>query len=104
MVGSILSNLWAALIAFSLYFGLSYPFDAPSPILIGSSIWAIVFFLLTYVIRYLLYFVWQAPIERVLELEDSVELSTKKKEQTEYSPEEIATVVKQMLDEDLSKL
>jgi len=102
MVGSILSNLWAALIAFSLYFGLSYPFGSPS-ILIGSSIWAIVFFLLTYVFRSLLYFVWQTPIEPVQDIIESEEFTNMKNDQIEYSPEEVASVVKQMLNEDLSK-
>ena len=102
MVGSILSNLWAALIAFSLYFGLSYPFGSPS-ILIGSSIWAIVFFLLTYVFRSLLYFVWQTPIEPVQDIIEFDEFTNIKNDQIEYSPEEVASVVKQMLNEDLSK-
>ncbi len=99
MVGSLLSNLWAALIAFTLYFGLSYPFVSPVAILFGSSIWAIVFFLFTFVVRYLLFFVWQPPFQADL---DDVKLSegtSIESEQANYSSKEMTSVVKQMLDD-----
>ena len=99
MVGSILSNLWAALIAFTLYFGLSYPFVSPVATLLGSSIWAIVFFFFTFVIRYLLYFVWQSPIEADLDVVNSSDGTSIESEQANYSSKEMASVVKQMLDD-----
>lgn len=92
MVGSILSNLWAAVIAFTLYFGLSYPFVSPLSILTGSFSWAILFFLVTFIIRYSLNFVWQTPVELdATNIPDS--------DQVNYSSEEIASVIKQMVDD-----
>jgi len=92
MVGTILSNLWAALIAFTLYFGLSYPFFSPLPTLTGSFSWAILFFLITFIIRYSLHFVWQSPVE----VDES---TTTDSEQVNMSSEEMASVIKQMIDD-----
>lgn len=92
MVGSILSNLWAALIAFTLYFGLSYPFVSPFSTLLGSFSWAILFFLVTFIIRYSLNFVLQSPVE----LDEPIMADS---EQVNYSSEEMATVIKQMIDD-----
>lgn len=103
MVGSMLSNFWAALIAFSLYFGLSYPFVSPSSTLIGASTWAIVFFLLAFLIRYLFHLVWQSPVLPTLDLVEQSESANERKEHSDHSSEEIASVVKKMLEEDLSK-
>lgn len=103
MVGSMLSNFWAALIAFSLYFGLSYPFDSPSSTLIGASTWAMVLFLFAFLIRFLLHLVWQSPVLPTLDLVEPIELANARNEHMDHSSEEIALVVKQMLVEDLSK-
>jgi hypothetical protein len=102
MVGSMLSNFWAALLAFSLYFGLSFPFVSPSLTLIGASTWAIVFFLLTFLIRYLFHLVWQSPELSSLDIVEQVEIANVRNEHKDQSSEEIALVVKQMLEEDLS--
>lgn len=91
MVGSILSNLWAALIAFTLYFGLSYPFTSPMSTLPGAFGWAILFFLVTFIVRYSLHFVWQSPVELN-------EATMTDSEQVKESSEEIASVIKQMID------
>ncbi|MBU0905274.1 MAG: hypothetical protein KKF57_08755 [Firmicutes bacterium] len=97
MVGSILSNCWAALIAFSLYFALALPNGTPISILTGSFIWALVLFLLTFIIRYLLYYVWQSEEMPVLDLMEQVEIAQQKSNESNPSSEEMAAVVKQLL-------
>lgn len=97
MVGSILSNCWAALIAFSLYFALALPSGTPISILTGSFIWAFVVFLLTFIIRYLLYYVWQSEEMPVLDLIEQVEIAQQKSNEPNPSSEEMAAVVKQLL-------
>ncbi|MGX9133687.1 hypothetical protein ACWV26_04760 [Rummeliibacillus sp. JY-2-4R] len=58
MVGSYLTNCFAALIAFTIYFLMSLQsLKSPSTIIIWSFIVAIIVFLITYLIRYLIAFV-----------------------------------------------
>lgn len=97
MVGSILSNCWAALLAFSLYFALALPNGTPISIMTGSFIWGLVFFLLTFIIRYLLYYVWQSEEIPVLDLIEQVEMAQQKTGESNPSSEEMAAVVKQLL-------
>ncbi|MET1015094.1 MAG: hypothetical protein ABWX61_11400 [Paenisporosarcina sp.] len=97
MVGSILSNCWAALLAFSLYFALALPTGTPASILTGAFFWSFVFFLITFIIRYLLNYVWQSEESPVLNLIEQVEVAQQKSVQPNPSSEEMAAVVKQML-------
>lgn len=68
MFGSILYNLWAALIAFSIYFFIMLrSSDAPIQILIGSFVTAILVFFAMFLVRYLVSFILYTP-----EIEDSL--------------------------------
>ena len=62
MVGTILSNFWVALIAFSAYFFSSYPFLNGKSILWNASMLALLFFLLTFVARAIIAFVMENPV------------------------------------------
>lgn len=62
MFGSILYNLWAALIAFSIYFYITLQSsNAPLQILIGSFVAAILMFFAIFLIRYLVSFILYTP-------------------------------------------
>jgi hypothetical protein len=100
MVGSILSNCWAALLAFSLYFALALPNDTPVSILIGAFTWGFVLFLITFLIRYMLQFVIYTEVEPALHLIEQVEMAQQAITQSNPSAEEMAAVVKEMLKDD----
>ncbi len=57
MVGTILSNFWAALIAFTIYFISCYPFTAGIGIVKNAALIAILAFFLTFVVRGILSFI-----------------------------------------------
>ncbi|MGG0657959.1 hypothetical protein [Rummeliibacillus pycnus] len=58
MVGSFLSNCWAAVIAFTIYFLMTFQsLETPTTIIIHSFVVAIIVFLLTYLVRFLIAFV-----------------------------------------------
>lgn len=62
MFGSILYNLWAALIAFSIYFFITLQSsDSPVQILIGSFVAAILVFFAMFLVRYLVSFILYTP-------------------------------------------
>ncbi|MEI4768552.1 hypothetical protein WAX74_02630 [Psychrobacillus sp. FJAT-51614] len=96
MVGTILSNFWAALFAFSIYFFSTHPFVDPKSILLNASIIAIIVFLLTFLVRAIIAFVLKSPIE------EEVLVTTLNSEEINELPssEDLARVVKSMLNED----
>lgn len=96
MVGTILSNFWVALIAFSFYFFSSYPFLEGMSVLIDSTILAIIFFLLTFVVRAIIAYVMEGPY---LNDEEIVSYSQENIMTPEPSSEELAKIVKSMLNE-----
>lgn len=100
MVGSILSNFWAALFAFSIYFFSSYPFIHAKTILINASVIAIIIFFLTFVARAIIAFVMEGPV--VMEEEAVLSPNIEAMDQLEQEPtsEEYAQIVKSMLNED----
>lgn len=62
MFGSIFYNLWAALIAFSMYFFITFQSSHfPIRILIGSFVTAILVFLAMFPLRYLVSFILYTP-------------------------------------------
>lgn len=97
MVGTVLSNFWAALIAFSIYFFSTHPFVDPKSILLHASIIAIIVFLLTFPVRAIIAFVMEGPVvnEEVL----ATTLNTEEMNELPSS-EDLARVVKSMLNED----
>lgn len=99
MVGTILSNLWIALIAFSIYFLFSYPFTEGMGIILDACIVAFVFFLLTFLARAIISYIISNPSE---EMEDMPMDKEKDDEilKSEISPEDYAELVKTMLKED----
>lgn len=97
MIGTILSNFWAALFAFSIYFFSTYPFIHAKSILFNASIIAIIIFLLTFLARAIIAFVMEGPV--VLEQEVFQTIKTEEQDQPPSS-EEYAKVVKSMLNED----
>ena len=62
MFGSIFYNLWAALIAFSIYFFITFQSsNFPIRILIGSFVTAILVFFAMFLVRYLVSFILYTP-------------------------------------------
>ncbi|MFJ7824929.1 hypothetical protein [Psychrobacillus sp. NPDC096623] len=94
MVGTILSNFWVALIAFSVYFLLSFPFIEGKGIILDALIVAIIFFLVTFFARAIISYIISNRIEGNPTEEDAEILKS------EISPEDYAELVKIMLKED----
>ncbi|SER53190.1 hypothetical protein [Psychrobacillus sp. OK032] len=96
MVGTILSNFWVALIAFSAYFFSSYPFLNGKRILWDASMLALLFFFLTFIARAIIAFVMVNPVAT----EEEMAFATQKEiDAVEPSSEELAKIVKSMLSE-----
>lgn len=97
MVGTILSNFWVALIAFSIYFLYSYPFIEGMGIILDAVIVAFAFFLLTFLARAIISYIISNPSEEIenVSLEKDAEIL-----KSEISPEDYAELVKTMLQED----
>ena len=97
MVGTILSNFWAALFAFSIYFFFSYPFNHPKSILLNASILTIFVFFSTFVARAIIAFIMKEPInsEQEIFMKNSEDMAKQ-----EPTSEELANIVKSMLNED----
>lgn len=96
MAGTILSNFWAALLAFSIYFFSTYPFLDAKNILLNASIIAILIFLITFIARAIISFV----MEDHYETEQPEFIMTNMEESdTTLSSEEYAKIVKSMLNE-----
>lgn len=97
MVGTILSNFWVALIAFSVYFLYSFPFIEGMEIILDACIVAFVFFLLTFLARAIISYIISNPREEIEDVftEKDVEIL-----KSEISPEDYAELVKTMLKED----
>lgn len=120
MFGSIFYNFWAAIIAFSVYFFATLSdTNLPSQILMGSGIAAIIAFLCMFALRYLIAFVLYTPEEQLfdelnqeneqLRMQSSTEQSLERKhseidistiEFNDESTEEIAKVVRTMMNQD----
>lgn len=97
MVGTILSNFWVALLAFSLYFIYSYPFIEGKVILLDAGIVAFVFFLLTFLARAIISYIISNPPEEIEKVAFEKDTEILK---SEISPEDYAELVKTMLNED----
>ncbi|QUG41108.1 hypothetical protein KD050_17750 [Psychrobacillus sp. INOP01] len=97
MVGTILSNFWIALIAFSVYFLYSFPFIEGMGIILKACIVAFVFFLLTFLARAIISYIISNPPE---EIEDVLVEKDAEILKSEISPEDYAELVKTMLKED----
>ena len=96
MVGSILSNFWVALIAFSIYFLFSFPFIEGMGIILDAGLVALVGFLLTFFVRAIISYIISNPLE-IVEVTRENEGEILK---SEISPEDYAELVKTMLTED----
>lgn len=97
MVGTILSNFWVALIAFSVYFLFSYPFLEGKGIIFDACMVAFVFFLLTFLARAIIGYIISNPPEGIegVHIEKDAEIL-----KSEISPEDYAELVKTMLKEE----
>ncbi len=96
MAGTILSNFWAALIAFSFYFFVSFPFTNAFPILTHASILAIAMFVFTFIVRAIIAYVRKGP---VMDEEDNVDF-LKEEYPPKDSSEDIANIVKSLINKD----
>ena len=96
MVGSILSNFWASLFAFTIYFLSCYPFTAGIGILLNAFIVAVVVFFLTFLVRGILSFILENKNETT---EQTVEKIQSNPVNEEITSEEYAEVIKNMLNE-----
>lgn len=113
MFGSIFYNLWGALIAFSLYFFITFqkPYT-PLRIIIGSFVAGIIVFFVMYIVRFLIAYVLftSEGDEEVVEGEHEENASDNHEEENQETPtansaiefqdessEEIAQVVRTMM-------
>ncbi|MGE7997299.1 hypothetical protein ACQKOF_01185 [Lysinibacillus sp. NPDC093190] len=113
MFGSIFYNLWGALLAFSLYFFITFqkPYT-PLSIIIGSFVAGIFVFFVMYIVRFLIAYVLFTPEgdEEVVEGEHEENESNNHEEENQETPtansavefqdestEEIAQVVRTMM-------
>ncbi|MEK4079355.1 multidrug transporter [Solibacillus sp. FSL K6-1126] len=123
MFGSIFYNFWAALFSFAVYFiaAIQNPYALPLPTIGAAFVVAVIAFSLMFLIRYFLGYVFYTPESPVLlqteeELPGAVGKETDKtqavpqsdlpaKEVEDENSEEIAQVVRSMLqsDESLSR-
>jgi len=107
MYGSILINCWGSLIAFTITFILMYQNSVfPSHILIVSFIVAFAAFLLFFAVRYLIGYITYTPndemFEEFIENDDDDEnlnegRTSSKVEFQDESPEDIAKIVRTMM-------
>lgn len=102
MYGSIFYNLWIALSAFTLYFFVNFlSNEAPLKIVLYSFMWAGIAFLLTFILRAIIAYIVYTPEEaEVVEEAQEVESIEVTKDETTHTSEEIAEVVKSMINED----
>ncbi|WP_397537536.1 hypothetical protein [Rummeliibacillus pycnus] len=113
MVGSFLSNCWAAVIAFTIYFLMTFQsVENPTSIIIHSFIVAVIVFLLTYIVRFIIAFVMYTPSdeestvqETTIQSDGEVEEQHSLKEKTsstlsDNQAEELAKAVKTMMSND----
>lgn len=112
MLGNILWNFWLALGSFTVYFLVMFQkSDSPFNILLGSFIFAVVGFVIMYAVRYLIGFILYTP-EKIdlLSLEVKVDSQTNEnlsssqnktttKKEISKSSEEIARVIRTLMDE-----
>lgn len=64
MVGTFLSNCWAAVIAFTIYFLITFQsLNTPTSIIVKSFVVAIIVFFATYLVRFIIAFVMYTPEE-----------------------------------------
>lgn len=89
MVGSFLYNCWAAVIAFTIYFFMTFQtFKTPARIITNAFVVAVIVFLLTYMVRFIIAFVTDNPPEETLQGD------TEKMVQSENATEENSVNVK----------
>ena len=96
MIGSILSNFWAALFAFTIYFLSCYPFTAGMGILLNAFVVAVVVFFLTFLVRGILSFILEDKNETTEQTGEKIQSNPVNEEITS---EEYAQAIKNMLNE-----
>lgn len=103
MIGSLYYNAWIGLLAFTLYFLANFQTNqSPLSIILSSLMWAVIAFILIFVIRAILGYIFFTPEakEKTIE-EDDLFIKDSKVQQTENpESEEVANVVKTMLQQD----
>lgn len=109
MIGTMMSNFWGALVAFSIYFLFMFQKpESPFNILFGSFIFALVGFVIMFLLRFLIGYILYTPEETTKEteesgmhpIEDELQLTDRQKPtstRVSESSEEIAQVVKTMM-------
>ncbi|WP_339175578.1 multidrug transporter [Solibacillus sp. FSL R5-0691] len=122
MFGSIYYNFWAALLSFAVYFiaAIQNPYAMPLPTIGAAFVAAVIAFSLMFLIRYFIGYVFYTPeVPVMLPTEEELAVVAKETAKTETDPqnghtameveeentEEIAQVVRSMLqsDESLSR-
>ena len=107
MYRTIFFNLWAALIAFAIYFGYTIyqtnGFATPIPTLVYAFLWGALGFIVAYGLRYVLDYIFYTRVQAEMSIstEDVATIQANNaKEFQDESPEEIAQVVRTMLHEE----
>lgn len=116
MFGSLFYNFWFSLIAFTIYFIVTFQTSyTPTRIIVGSFITAVIVFLITFLFRMIVAYILYTPSEETTsdvveesQLEQQSVGETKANEQTvssavefqDESSEEIAEVVRTMMRSD----
>lgn len=101
MFGSLYYNAWIALLAFTLYFLSNFQTNqSPLSIMLYSLMWALIAFVLTFVLRALLGYIFYTPEKEEKEEEDLFIKDTEVQQTENPKSEEVVKVVKTMLQQD----
>lgn len=113
MFGSLYYNAWIALLAFTVYFLAKFQTNQlPLSIMLYGLLWAVIAFLLTFILRALIGYIVFTPVEEespIEELEKDIELASTDENHNKVAntlssdnpeTEDIAKIVQTMLQQD----
>ena len=96
MVGTIMTNLWIALLTFSISFLSAYPFVEGVSVVISAALWAILFFFITFGVRAIISYVLEDKTPKV-EIEGPI--SQDEVQSPLLGSKEYAEIIKNVLNE-----
>lgn len=101
MVGTFLSNCWAAVIAFTIYFLITFQsLNTPTSIIVKSFVVAIIVFFVTYLVRFIIAFVMYTPVEN--QDDANVQSESQSKSEDEDEDEDVENLKKEKASEKIT--
>ena len=103
MVGTFLSNCWAAVIAFTIYFLITFQsLNTPTSIIVKSFVVAIIVFFATYLVRFIIAFVMYTPEENQDDANVQSERQSQGQSKNEDEDEDIENLRKEKTSEKIT--